>query len=67
MEATDPKDVSNEQAIPGTFEPEKDAANQEDFPSAGAETLTGTETDSSDLETEPPSDGDDDLTKETDA
>jgi hypothetical protein len=67
MEATDPKDTSNEQAIPGTYEPEKDAANQEDFPETGAETLTGTETDSSDLETEPPDDGDGDLAKEKDA
>jgi hypothetical protein len=63
MEAKDPKNVSNEQAIPGTYQPEKDAANQEDFPETGAETPTGTETDSSDLETEPPGDGDDDLKK----
>jgi hypothetical protein len=54
-----PKNVSNEQAIPGTHQPEKDAANQEDFP----ETLTDRETDSSDLETELPDDGYDDLKK----
>lgn len=64
---TDPKEVSNERAIPGTYEPGKDAAGQEDFPETGAETLTGAETDSSDLETEPLDDGDGDLAKEKDA
>lgn len=64
METTDPKDpkeVSNEQAIPGTFKPVRAAADQEDYPETGTETLSGAETDSSDLETEPLDDEDDDL------
>ncbi|MGN8071011.1 hypothetical protein [Mucilaginibacter sp. SG564] len=64
METTDPKDpkmASNEKAIPRIFKPERDAADQEDYPETGAETLSGSETDSSDLETEPLYDEDDDL------
>ena len=42
METTDPKDpnvVSNKQAIPGIFEPGKDAAGQEDYSETDAKTL----------------------------
>jgi hypothetical protein len=62
METKDPKKVSNEQAIPGTYKPEKkNEADEKDYPELGAETLTGAETDSSDLETEPQDDEDNDL------
>jgi hypothetical protein len=67
MAPTDPKNTSNEQDIPGTYDPEKATQDQENYPELGNETITGAETDSSDLETEPLDDGDGDLAKETDA
>jgi hypothetical protein len=67
MEAKTPKNMTKEQVVLDTYESGKDAADQEDFPETGAETLTVAETDSSNLETEPPGEGDDDLSKETGA
>lgn len=67
MEPKYPKNMTKEQVVPDTYEPGKDAADQEDFPETGAETLTAAETDSSELETDPPGEGDDDLSKETGA
>ncbi len=51
MKTTDPKKETNEQA----------ETEQENYPENGAESLTENETDSSDLETEPPDDEDDAL------
>jgi hypothetical protein len=61
MEMTDRKEVSNEQTIPGTFAPEKDAAEQESYPENGNESITEGETDSGDGEAEPLGDEDDGL------
>ena len=55
------KKVSHEERIPGTFAPERAATEQEDYPENGSESITEEETDSSDLETEPLYDEDDDL------
>jgi len=60
MKTPDEKKVSNEQAIPGTFAPDKAAADQESYPDNGNESITEEETDSSDLEIEPLDDEDHD-------
>jgi hypothetical protein len=66
MTPIESENVNNEQAITDTYDPEKATMEQENFPELGNETITGEETDSSDLETEPLDDGDGDLTKEND-
>jgi hypothetical protein len=54
MKAADPKKTKAD-------EPEKNEFDQENYPENGNETLTESETDSSDLETEPLDDEDNDL------
>jgi hypothetical protein len=61
MKTIDPKETENEQTTPGTFAPERAATEQEDYPENGNESITEGETDSSDLETEPLYDEEDDL------
>ena len=58
MKTPDEKKVSNEQTIPGTFAPDRTAADQESYPENGNESITEEETDNSDLEIEPLDDED---------